>query len=192
MSTVDLPVAAPRRTFEGAKANMAFIRLWRGLDHLYLLCGYLAAFSMVCIFALTMAQIAGRLMGFGLRGSTDYAGYFMAASAFLAFAHALNRGTHVRIELFLSMLGRRRAAAESLCFLISTAIAVWFAYHCWTFVYWSYALGDISQGLDATPMWIPQLTMAVGASLLALAVADHGVRLLLTGDDGIAPGPEAL
>ena len=56
-------------------------------------------------------------------------------------------------------------------------------------VYWSYALGDVSQGLDATPIWIPQLSMAFGVSLLAVAVIDHGLRLLLTGDHQIPASP---
>jgi TRAP-type C4-dicarboxylate transport system permease small subunit len=166
--------------------------VWKQLDRLYLAGGYLAAICMLCIFALTMAQITGRLVGYNLRGATDYAGYFMAASAFLAFAHTLNRGVHVRIELFLSMLGTYRRWAEKICFLCSAAIALWFAYYFWKLVYWSYLLGDVSQGLDATPIWIPQTTMAIGASLLAVAIADHGLRLLLTGDHGIETAPEAV
>jgi TRAP-type C4-dicarboxylate transport system permease small subunit len=190
VSSVDISVV-PRRKFDPAAAGTTLTRVWGFLDRLYLVCGYLAAFAMVAIFAITMVQIAGRLIGFSLRGTTDFAGYAMAASAFLAFAHALNRGAHVRIELFLSMLGRRRRFAEKICFLVSTAIAGWFAYHCWTLVYWSYKLGDVSQGLDATPLWIPQISMAAGASLFALAVADHGLRLLLTGDHGIESATDA-
>lgn len=176
------------RTLGGVKLQP----MWKFFDRLYLVGGYLAAICMLCIFALTMAQIAGRLIGYSLRGATDYAGYFMAASAFLAFAHTLNRGVHVRIELFLSMLGRYRIWAERICFLCSVAIAVWFSYYCWKMVYWSYVLGDVSQGLDATPLWIPQTTMAIGASLLTLAIADHGLRLVLTGDHGIETAPEAV
>ena len=66
--------------------------VWAALDRLYLCCGYLAAFFLVGIFATTMVQIGSRLVGFNIRGLTDYAGYFMAASAFLAFAHTFNRG----------------------------------------------------------------------------------------------------
>jgi TRAP-type C4-dicarboxylate transport system permease small subunit len=167
-------------------------RLWKRLDQLYLHCGHLAALAMVGIFAVTMLQILGRYLGFSVSGATDYAGYFMAASAFLAFAHALNRGAHVRVEIFLAMLGRRRVWAERLSFALSTAIAVWLSYHCWSMVYWSYVLGDISQGLDATPIWIPQLSMAFGMSLLALAVGDHGLRLIITGEHRIQAAPEAL
>jgi TRAP-type C4-dicarboxylate transport system permease small subunit len=172
--------------------GMTRVRIWSFLDRVYLGCGYLAAFAMVGIFLVTLAQIISRPLGIELRGSTDYAGYLMAASAFLAFAHALNRGAHVRIELFLSMLGRHRLWGERVCFLAAAAIATWFAYHCCAQTYLSYVLGDVSQGLDATPIWIPQLSMAIGASLLALAVADHALRLFLTGDHGIELAPDAV
>jgi TRAP-type C4-dicarboxylate transport system permease small subunit len=170
----------------------ALENIWSRLDRLYFYCGYLAAFCMVCIFVVTMVQIAGRAVGYNPRGLTDYAGYFMAASAFLALAHTLNKGAHVRIELFLSMMGRFRIVAEWLSFALSTIIASWLSYYAWSLVYWSFKLGDMSQGLDATPIWIPQLSMAVGITLMAVCVADHGLRLALTGDHGIQSAPDAL
>ena len=170
----------------------ALPRVWRFMDRLYLWAGYLAGFFLVAIFAVTMAQIAGRLVGVNIRGATDFAGYFMGASAFLAFAHTLNRGAHVRIEIFQQMLGRHRFWAELIAFAASTAVAFWFAWHCSATVYWSYVLNDISQGLDATPIWIPQLSMAIGVSLMAVSVADHGLRLIITGDHGIETAPDAL
>jgi TRAP-type C4-dicarboxylate transport system permease small subunit len=162
----------------------------RSLDALYLTSGYLAAASMIAILVLTLAQIAGRWAGINLRGASDYAGYFMASAAFLAFGHALNAGSHIRIELFLSMLGRFRIIAETLALALSTAIAAWFAYHCCLMVYWSYKLGDISTGLDATPLWIPQSTMAVGSVFFAVAIADHFLRLVFTGAHGIPVSTE--
>ncbi len=164
----------------------------RGLDRTYLACGYLAAACMVAILVLTMTQVIGRMTGINLRGISSYAGYFMAASAFLAFAHTLNAGAHIRIELFLSVLGSRRAGLEKLAFFLSTAIACWLAYYSCSLVYWSYVLGDISQGLDATPMWIPQLAMAFGTCLFAVSLADHLVQLMLTGKHGIKPSTEIL
>jgi TRAP-type C4-dicarboxylate transport system permease small subunit len=166
--------------------------IWNGLDRLYLCCGYLAAFFLVCIFLTTMLQVASRLAHLNIRGLTDYAGYFMAASAFMAFAHTFNRGAHIRIELFMSMMGRFRIVAEWFSFIVSSVIAVWLAYFAWSMVYWSYALGDISQGLDATPIWIPQLSMAIGMSVLAICVIDHGTRLILTGDHRVPASPDAL
>jgi hypothetical protein len=40
----------------------------------------------------------------------------------------------------------------------------------------------LSQGLDATPIWIPQLSMSVGAVLLAVCFWDHLIRCFRPGD----------
>jgi TRAP-type C4-dicarboxylate transport system permease small subunit len=179
-------------TAEPLRQPVRIEKIWNMLDRVYLYAGYLAAFFMVCIFVITMLQIFGRLVGYNPRGLTDYAGYFMGASAFLAFAHTLNRGSHIRIELFLSVMGPARPIVERLSFILSALIGLWFSWYSWSMVYWSYKLGDISQGMDATPIWIPQLSMAIGISLLALSVADHGLRLILTGDHQLPAAPDAL
>jgi TRAP-type C4-dicarboxylate transport system permease small subunit len=162
------------------------------LDRFYLICGYVAACFLCCIFLTTMLQVLTRLAGINISGLTDYAGYFMAASAFLAFAHTFNRGAHIRIELFMSMMGRYRKFAEWFSFFVASAIALWLAYFAWSMIYWSYTLNDISQGLDATPIWIPQLSMAIGITIFAISVIDHGLRLVLTGDHQLPASPDAL
>lgn len=175
-----------------SKAGRVLTRLRNGLDAMYLLSGYLAAAAMAGILVMTMVQIGARLTGHNFRGASDYAGYFMAASAFFGFPYALNAGAHIRIELFLSMMGRFRKLGENISFIVSSAIASWFSFYCWKLVYWSYMLGDISQGMDATPIWIPQLSMSVGSSLLTIAILDHTVRLLVTGNHGLPPPPDSL
>jgi TRAP-type C4-dicarboxylate transport system permease small subunit len=42
----------------------------------------------------------------------------------------------------------------------------------------SHAFNDVSQGNDATPLWIPQLSMAAGAIVLCIAMVDDFIRLL--------------
>ncbi len=166
--------------------------VWQVMDRVYLMCGYLAAAALAGIFVITMVQIASRLIGFNFRGATAYAGYLMAASAFLAFAHTFNHGSQIRIELFQSMAGRYRVVLDYFAFAASAFVACWLSYYCWQTVYWSYSFGDLSQELDATPLWIPQASMAFGMTLLAVAVVDHGVRLLITGDHQIKAAPDAL
>ena len=41
----------------------------------------------------------------------------------------------------------------------------------------SHVYNDISQGNDATPLWIPQIAMALGAIVLLVAMADDFVLL---------------
>src|SRR3954470_21875855 len=85
----------------------------RFLDLLYDAAGYLAAFFMVGILLMVLASVVGRLAGFNLRGSAAYAGYGMAAAGFLALAHTLKRGEHIRVTLFLDRFqGRLRRPLE--------------------------------------------------------------------------------
>ena len=155
------------------------------LDRLYLLGGMIAALFMIGILTIIVLQMLARWTGNVFPGATDYAGYCMAGASFFAFAYALNHGAHIRVSLFLTALGRRRFWGELFCFLIGTAATTWFAWYAIKGTYWSWKLKDVSQGLDATPTWIPQLSMAAGTVLLAIAFWDHLVRLLLTGRHGI-------
>ena len=155
------------------------------LDALYLAGGAAAACCLVAILILIIAQMIARWTGNVFPGAADYAGYCMAAASFFAFAYSLNRGAHIRVTMFLSMLGRHRRWGEIWCFTIGAALAAYFAFYAVKAVYWSWKLHDVSQGQDATPIWIPQLTMAGGSILLAVALADHLVRIIVYGTHGI-------
>ena len=54
---------------------------------------------------MVVAGIAGRLLNFNVPGTDAYAGYCMAAAGFLALAHTLKRGEHIRVTLILEHLG---------------------------------------------------------------------------------------
>lgn|SRR5690606_18598510 len=155
------------------------LRPW--LDRLYDLCGGLAALFLVLLLLIIVAQMAARWSGQQFPGSTDYAGYCMAAASFLALAHTLNRGAHIRVSLLLLRLGRWRRAGELWCFTVGTALAWYFAWYAIRGVRVSYQLHDISQGQDATPLWIPQLAMALGTTLLAVALTDRLVQIACGG-----------
>jgi TRAP-type C4-dicarboxylate transport system permease small subunit len=189
--TADLSIAIPKQMSMSPLAQR-YARLAQKLNTLYLSAAYLAAFCLFGIFVTTMLQVVTRYIGINLRGLTDYAGYFMAASAFFAFAHTFNHGSHIRIELFLSLMGRFRIWGERLSFLCASAAGLWLSWFAWSMVYWSRALNDVSQGMDATPIWIPQLSMALGLSLLAIAILDHTIRLFLLGDHQLPAAPDAL
>ena len=169
----------------GAVAR-ALRALRRILDGVYLAGGLAGAAFLVAILVLVVLQMAARWTGHVFPGGPDYAGYAMAAASFLALAHALNRGAHIRVTLVLNALGRWRHLAEVWCYGVATVTAVFFARYAVKANVWSYRLNDVSQGQDATPLWIPQIAMSAGACLLALALADQFVRVLLTRHGGVA------
>ena len=104
---------------------------------------------------------------------------------FFAFAYALNHGAHIRVSLFLLALGKYRWYGEVWCFFIGSLAATYFAWYAVRGTYWSLKLGDISQGLDATPVWIPQISMATGTIVLAICFWDNLIRLVFSGSHGI-------
>jgi TRAP-type C4-dicarboxylate transport system permease small subunit len=179
---------AMRGSVRAAQLHM----LRRVLDNIYLWAGYAAAICMMAILLTTIGQVVSRYLGLNFRGLTNYAGYFMAGATFMALAHTLNNGTHIRIETFSRLLGRYQIYAETWALGCTTLIAGWFAYYSCNMVYWSYKYNDVSTGMDALPMWIPQMSMAVGAVLFALALADNFLQLLFTGKHGIRQSTEIL
>ena len=151
----------------------------KALDFLYDAAGYLAAFFMIGILLMVLASVAGRAAGFNLRGSDAYAGYAMAAASFLALAHTLKRGEHIRVTLLLERFhGRLRRPLEIWCHLAGTFFCAVLALYSARLVWQSYTFNDVSQGNDATPLWIPQIAMAVGAVVLLVAMADDLVLTL--------------
>ena len=155
------------------------------LDALYNAAGLLAALCLVAILVVIVAQMATRWMNVSVPGLSEYAGYLMASASFLGFAHALNRGAHIRVNLLLTALGERRFWGELWCMAIGAAASAYLAWYAVRLVYWSRKLHDVSQGQDATPLWIVQVPMAVGAVLLAICFADNLITLLLTRQDNI-------
>jgi hypothetical protein len=60
---------------------------------------------------------------------------------------------------------------------------VYFCYYAIKATYWSHLLNDVSQGQDATPLWIPQLSMSIGTLIFAVAMIDRLISIALFGFD---------
>ncbi|MGE5118152.1 MAG: TRAP transporter small permease [Betaproteobacteria bacterium] len=149
----------------------------RLLDGLYDAAAALAALCMVGLLAMVLLAILGRQLHFDLQGSDAYAGYLMAASGFLALAHTFRRGEHIRVTLLLGALkGGPRRALELWALAAGGALALLFAGYSIRLAWQSYRFHDISTANDATPLWIPQLAMAAGTAILAIALLDELVQ----------------
>ncbi|MEP3275429.1 MAG: TRAP transporter small permease [Stappiaceae bacterium] len=157
------------------------------LEFLYQISGVAAALCLIAILGLIVVQMLARWTGEVFAGAPEYAGYAMAAASFLAFANALNRGSHIRVSILLNALrpGPKRIL-EIWCFGIGTIIGWYFVWYAGKFTYWSWKFNDISQGQDVTPLWIPQSVMLFGATVLAIALTDHLIQLIFHGNHRIS------
>jgi TRAP-type C4-dicarboxylate transport system permease small subunit len=164
----------------------------RLLDGLYNGAAALAALCMVGLLVVVLLSILSRQLHIHMPGLDAYAGYLMAAAGFLALAYTLKRGEHIRVTLILSALrGRWRRALELLALGLGTLLALLFAYYSVRLAWQSHVFNDISTGNDATPLWLPQISMGLGAVVMAIACLDELV-LELRGQRVQAAPAEAL
>ncbi len=160
--------------------------LRKTLNLLYQGAGALAALCLIAILLLIVAQMVARWTGLVFPGAASYAGYAMAAASFLAFANALNRGAHIRVSILLNAVPpRAKWLLELWCFGLGTAIAAYFSYYAYWFVFWSWKFKEVSQDQDATQLWIPQSIMFVGGCILTIALLDNLLHVIFKGDHRI-------
>jgi len=144
------------------------------LDGLYNSAAALAALFMVGLLGMVLLSIISRQLHFHVPGTDAYAGYLMAASGFLALAHTLKRGEHIRVTLVINALhGRWKKGMEVWSLAVATLLALLFAAYSCKLAWQSRVFNDISTGSDATPLWLPQLAMAFGAVILVIAFIDE-------------------
>ena len=152
------------------------------LDWLYTGSGVLAGVFLILIAALSLAQICGRLFGFDAYSFDDFAGFCMAASSFLGLAHTYRRNEHIRVAIVIDRLaGGRRRALEMLCLAASTFLIAYFAWYAADMVLFSYQNNDVSQGLVAVPLWLPQSGMALGLAIMTIALLEDLVTVIVRG-----------
>jgi TRAP-type C4-dicarboxylate transport system permease small subunit len=155
------------------------VTLRRALDALYDGAGWLGALFLIGTLVFVLIGISGRLLHFHLPGTDAYAGYCMAAAGFLALAHTLKRGEHIRVTLIVEHLSpARRRALEITALAIAALLAGLFAFYGVRLAWQSWQFNDISTANDATPLWLPQLAMAAGTLTLFVAVVDEFVAEL--------------
>ncbi|TCS65903.1 TRAP-type C4-dicarboxylate transport system permease small subunit [Primorskyibacter sedentarius] len=161
------------------------------LDFIYRASGGLAAFFIFAIVALVFAQVClnladkiaaavtGNGVGLTIPSYADFTGFFLAASTFLSLAYALRAGGHIRVTLLLGRLPKKAQRGFEI-FVVTVALAM-SAYASWyliLLVYESFEYGDRSSGMVSVPLWLPQLPVALGLIILAIALLDELIGLL--------------
>ena len=151
----------------------------RALDSLYSVSGAAAAICLAGIGALMLLQAVAREFGILVRGSDDITAWLCAASAFFALGHTFRHGELVRVGLWIDMLGpRQRRYAEVVALTITALFVAYMAWAATRFVYDSWKLNEVAQGLIKLPIWIPQLSFVIGVAIFFVAVMDELVTVL--------------
>lgn len=137
-----------------------------------LICGLtlLAAVAMV-ITEIVLRQVVGR----GLGGSDEIAGYVMAAVATWGLAYALTERAHVRIDIATARLPAPGRAGFDLLALVATSfVSVIVSWYAWRVLSRTLQRGSTANTPLETPLWIPQSIWFAGLMWLSI------VAVLLT------------
>jgi TRAP-type C4-dicarboxylate transport system permease small subunit len=179
--------------------------LRKGLDRLYLASGWLAAASIMVIFLLVLCQVClnavdrlsglltGSAIGLTIPSYADFTGFFLAAASFLALAYTLRTGGHIRVTLILTRLNEKlRRIFEIWSLLFCSTVAVYFTCYTFLLIRESYTYNDLSSGMIAVPIWIPQSTMLIGLIVLSIALIDELISVIRGNKPGYADAGESL
>ena len=146
----------------------------RFLDRLYLASAVLAAVCLASIALVMLLQAGMREVGLLLRGADDIVSWLCAASAFLALAYTFRQGELIRVSLLLEKLPpRARRPAETACLVAALLVVGYATWAVADFVYQSWQMEEVAQGLLEIPIWIPQMSLVVGLAVFLVAVIDE-------------------
>jgi len=161
------------------------------LDTLYKASGWAAAFFIVAICGVVLIQVflnlidkiamavSGEAIGLTLPSYADFTGFFLAAASFLALAYTLRQGGHIRVSLVTAHLpAPLQYMCEIACLGLASTISLYFTYYTAKLVHESWTFNDLSSGIVAVPIWIPQSSMSLGLVILSVALLDELVALL--------------
>ncbi len=161
------------------------------LDSLYKGSCWLAAACIAAICLLVVCQVTlnlidrvstlltGSAIGLTIPSYADFTGFLLAAASFLSLAYTLRQGDHIRVTLLASRLPKKiQHLLEVWCLGFALCVSSYFGWYTIALSLESYTYNDLSSGMIAVPLWIPQFAMVVGLMVLSVALLDEFVLVL--------------
>jgi len=164
------------------------------LNWLYKASGWAAAFFILLICVVVIVQVVlnlidkvygalfGTAIGLTIPSYADFTGFFLAAASFLALAYTLREGGHIRVSLLLQLFPKKiQHIAEIWCLGLAGCMSLYFTYYTGRLVLESWTYNDLSAGMIAVPIWIPQSSILLGLGILSIAFMDELICVLKGG-----------
>ncbi|WP_420549330.1 TRAP transporter small permease [Curvivirga sp.] len=161
------------------------------LDRFYGLSLGLAAIFLFAICVIVLAQVGCNIFNSILKMATgtagdytipsyaEFAGFFLAASSFLALAGTFRGGAHIRVSLILMQLSDPvRRVFEAIAVLLGLVMASYLCYYLAALMYESYEYGDMSPGIVPVELWIPQSALVLGTAVFSISLFDSFIQIL--------------
>jgi TRAP-type C4-dicarboxylate transport system permease small subunit len=137
--------------------------------------------SLLIIMALfIVVDVMGRaFLGRSTIICEEYSGYLLVALVFLAFAHTLSQGAHIRISVIISRFPSRiQDYLEAFVSTLAIVFVIYFAFQLWVMAKTYYYGMVTSQSYIPMPLFIPSSLMLIGSILLILQFFIHILNVL--------------
>lgn len=127
--------------------------------------------STVCMIGMVVLILAEILLRGVFNSTTEHSdelvGYLLVGVSFLSLALCQSRGAFHRVEMVQMRLGPRGKAISNLVFdILSFAYVALTNWYFVQFVMSSYRREAMASTVLATPLWIPESVMILGATML--------------------------
>ena len=123
----------------------------------------------VSAFLVTYDIVVRWVLGSPSEWIFEYSVYMIASSAYFSAAYVLREKGHISVDILFFRLARNsKAVLEFVTMTWSTlicAVIAWSAFH---LLQRSINIGQVSNTVLETPLWIPQLPMVIGFMLLTI------------------------
>jgi TRAP-type C4-dicarboxylate transport system permease small subunit len=133
-----------------------------------ILCELLLTAMMLIVGAEALAR---GLAGIALEIADEMGGYLLVAFIFLSISVCQSAGTFHHLELVQARLTPRGRAVSALIFdLLALGFSAVLLWQLGRLAFVSWASGEVAQTHHMTPIWIPMLSMPLGAAALCFAL----------------------
>jgi TRAP-type C4-dicarboxylate transport system permease small subunit len=137
--------------------------------------------SAACLIGMTALMLLEVVLRGAFNSTTEHSdelvGYLLVGVSFLSLALCQSRGAFHRVEMVQMRLGPRGKARSALAFdIVSFAYVALTDWYFLQFVISSYNREALAPTTLATPLWIPETAMIVGATLLLVTLGRAIVR----------------
>lgn len=133
---------------------------------------YVAEFALLSMAILINVDIFSRnVLEKSIISTDELSGYLLVCVVFLGGAYTLRSGSFLRIEMLIGLLSpRARQLLAILYNIVAIALCSILAWQYFRLVMVSYSRKVLAPTLLETPIWIPQLALPIGMSLVIYAL----------------------
>ncbi|WP_281930230.1 TRAP transporter small permease [Roseibium album] len=142
-------------------------------------------FALICAGAILIYAVSHILLETVLRSLFDtsthvldeFIGFAVLSITFLSLSWTLRDGSMIRVNILTDRLPVKvRLWLEAVVAVFATGLGIYFCMFLWRNFVKNWNRGAVSESVAEVPLWIPDVIVFVGASLLVLQLATMIVR----------------